>query len=226
MMWRPNCAAGRRTPKCMLNSTNRHLLPALCLVLMIFCSLVSAQSTGSVKGKIKNMDGGAISGATITARLGSRDVGTARSGSKGEFYLDGLDEGTYNFVFDAKGYASGIKYSVEIKANKTKDLGDRLILMIDRGSFVIVQGSVFFNDGTSVRGIDVRVEKVKADGSAQKLATLVTNDLGEFTFRRPEGAAKYRMTVKYGDTVATKEIEVESAAVYRTVVSLPVSREK
>lgn len=180
--------------------------------------------TGGVKGKVRNMNGDAISGATVTARQSGRDVRSARSGSKGDFLLDGLEEGTYNIVFDARGYASGIKYAVEIKPDKVKDLGDRLYLQEDRGTFVIIQGSVFFKDGTSVRGIDVKVEKVNADGSTSKIATVITNDAGEFAFRRREGAAKYRMTVKYKDSVASKEIEVDTAAVYRLAISLDVSR--
>ncbi|MEP6787145.1 MAG: carboxypeptidase-like regulatory domain-containing protein [Acidobacteriota bacterium] len=201
---------------------------AVCLLALAFClvSTVHAQSTGGIKGKVRNMRGDTVGGATVTARLNSKDVRSTRSNDKGEFSLNGLDSGTYNIVFDAKGYSTGVKYGVEVKQNKTIDLGERLILQVDRGAQVVVEGSLFFNDGTSVTAAEVKVEKVNADGSTKKLGTLMTNIRGEFTFRQPEGSAKYRMTAKYKDATATKDIEVASAAVYRLAISLPISRQE
>ena len=98
-----------------------------------------------------------------------KDVKTVKSGGSGDFVIDGLDSGTYNIVFDAKGYSTGVKYSVEVKPNETVDLGSRLILQTDRGTQVIVQGSVFFKDGTSVTGAEVKVERVNSDGSTKKI---------------------------------------------------------
>lgn len=201
---------------------------AVCLIAFGFClvSTADAQSTGGIKGKVRNMRGDTISSATITARRDSKDIRSTRSNEKGEFALNGLESGTYNVVFDAKGYSTGIKYGVEVKQNKTIDLGERLILQIDRGSQVVVEGILFFKDGTSVTAAEVKVEKVNADGSTKKLGTLMTNIRGEFTFRQPDGAAKYRMTAKYKDATATKDIEVASAAVYRLAISLPINRQE
>src|SRR5580765_5967881 len=185
----------------------------VCLIAFAFClsSAADAQSTGGIKGKVRNMRGDTISGATVTARRDAKDIRSTRSNDKGEFALNGLDSGTYNIVFDAKGYSTGVKYGVEVKQNKTIDLGERLILQIDRGSQVVVEGILFFKDGTSVTAAEVTVEKVNADGSTKKLGTLMTNIRGEFTFRQPDGAAKYRLTAKYKDATATKDIEVASA---------------
>lgn len=194
------------------------LVATHCLMLTAFAQ------TGAVKGKVRNMAGDSISGAAITARQDSKDIKGLKAGAKGEFVLDGLAPGTYNIVFDAKGYSTGIKYRVDVKSNKTTDLGDRLILQIDRGSQVVVHGSVFFKDGTSVTAAEVKIEKISPDGSVKKIGTAMTNIYGEFTFRQPDNPARFRMTVKYKDETATKEIEVESAAVYRTAMSLPISR--
>jgi len=200
----------------------------VCLIAFAFClsSAADAQSTGGIKGKVRNMRGDTISGATVTARRDAKDIRSTRSNDKGEFALNGLDSGTYNIVFDAKGYSTGVKYGVEVKQNKTIDLGERLILQIDRGSQVVVEGILFFKDGTSVTAAEVTVEKVNADGSTKKLGTLMTNIRGEFTFRQPDGAAKYRLTAKYKDATATKDIEVASAAVYRLAISLPINRQE
>ncbi|MEO7539581.1 MAG: carboxypeptidase-like regulatory domain-containing protein [Pyrinomonadaceae bacterium] len=181
--------------------------------------------TGGVKGKIRTTRGDGIGGVEITARRDGKDIRSVRSKSKGEFILDGLGPGLYNFVFDAPGYNSGIRYNVEVRNNKTNDLGDRLVLIVDKGTLVIVQGSVFYKDGTSVPGAKVLVEKLEPDGTTRDITTLFTNLYGEFVFRQPEGKAKFRITAKYKDVSASKDIEVDSAAIYRLAVSLNTARE-
>lgn len=189
-----------------------------------YCLLPTAysQGLGGVKGKVKAMNGSSIAGATIVARQNGKDLRSATANSKGEFVLSGLDAGVYNFVFDAKGYATGVKYNVEIK-DKIKDLGGNLILMVDRGSRVIIQGSVFFKDGTSVGGAKIEIEKV-TDGSPRKIASGYTSYSGEFSFSQPEGATKYRVTATYKGSTASKDIDVTSAAIYRMAISLEINR--
>ncbi|MFM9903308.1 MAG: carboxypeptidase-like regulatory domain-containing protein [Pyrinomonadaceae bacterium] len=201
---------------------------AVALLLTAYCSLLPAygQETGGVKGRVKAMNGDAISGAKITARQNSKDIRSATSGSKGDFIITGLETGVYNIVFDAKGYSSGVKYGVEVKKNRTVDLGGNLFLMIDRGSKVIIQGSVFFKDGTSVTAAKVTVERINSDGGTKNLGTGWTTISGEFNFSQPEGHAKYRITATYKDATASKEIEVDSAAVYRMAISLDINRDE
>lgn len=192
---------------------------------LLVVTAVFAQSGGGVKGKVKNMNGDGISGATITARLDGRDVATTRSSTSGSFSLGGLAPGVYNFVFDAKGYATGIRFAVEIKEGKVRDLGDRLILLVDRGSQILVQGSVFYKDGTSAEGAKVEVERISSDGSVRKTGTYWTNRAGEFSFRQPDGARKFRITASLRGVSATKEVEIEAANVYRMAISLDLVRE-
>ncbi len=205
-----------------------YLRLAVCTLLTAYCLLLTAyaQNTGGAKGKVRNLRGDSLSGATVTARLNSKDIATSTTNGKGEFVMTGLEPGIYNFVFDAKGYATGIKYGVEVKSGKPRDLGGNLILMVDRGSKVVIQGSVFFKDGTSVTAAKVTVEKVNSQGGTQKLGTGYTNVSGEFIFSQPEGRAKYRITATYKDSIAIKEIEVDSAAIYRTAISLDINRDQ
>lgn len=167
-----------------------------------------------------------ISDVSVTARKDSKDIATVTSNRKGEFVFNSLEPGVYNFIFDAKGYASAMRANIEVRQNKTVDLGDRLVLLVDKGTLVIIQGSVFFKDGTSVTGAKIEVEKVNADGTTRSLpAPNPTNIYGEFTFHQPEGAAaKYRFTAKYKDSTVTKEIEVSSAAIYRVALHLDIAR--
>jgi hypothetical protein len=195
------------------------------LLLSAFCLLPFAFSQGGIKGKIKNNKGGAIAGATVTARRGGVDIKTVRSDAKGNFLMEGLSAGTYNIVFDADGYATGVKFAVQIKDGSTRDLGDRLILSVDQGTQVIIKGSVFFREGTSVTAAKVELERVNGDGSTKDLGSTYTSSSGEFTFRPPAGTTKVRVTAKYKGVSGSKEIsDIVNAGIYRTAITLDISR--
>ncbi len=194
-------------------------------VSVILASSAYGQSTGGLKGKVRTQSGSGISGATIVARQNGADVKSATANGKGEFVLDGLETGSYNLVFDAKGYASGVLYSVMVEKNKFNNLGERLILLPDQGSMVIVKGSIFFKDGTSAIGAKVDIESVNSDGSFKKLGTGTTNISGEFTYRQVEGTAKLRVTARYEKSSSSKEIDVSEPAIYRLAISLDVNRD-
>ena len=180
--------------------------------------------TGGLKGKVRTNSGIGIANATVTARQDGKDVRTVRSDTKGNFVVEGLDSGKYNVVFDANGYSSGILYNVEVKKKNIRNLGDRLILSIDQGTQVIVKGSVFYREGTSITGAKVEMERVNADGSTKNLGSTFTNVSGEFTFRQSEGALKLRVTAKFKGASGTKEVEVTNAAIYRLAITLDISR--
>lgn len=202
-----------------------HLLAAT-VVLLACCGLFAAsgQSTGGVKGKVKNMNGDGVSNASIVALRDRKEVKTAHASRTGEFVLDGLAEGVYSFVVDAKGYATGTKSNVEVKAGKIRDLGSNLILMVDRGSQVIVRGSVFYKDGTSVPGCQVEVAAVGENGDTKTLTTLMTDLSGQFSYRRPDAKATYRFTAKFRGIDGSKDLSVQSAAIYSVSVILPVAK--
>lgn len=195
------------------------------LLLSIFCLGSSAFAQGGVRGKVRNPKGGSIAGATVTARLGGKDVKTVRSDAKGNFMMEGLEPGTYNIVFDADGYATGVKFGVQVRNGSMQDLGDRLILGVDQGSQIIIKGSVFFREGTSVTGAKVEIERVNDDGTTKKLGSGLTNISGEFTFRPPPGTTKVRVTARYKGVSGAKEIsEIVNAGIYRTAITLDISR--
>ncbi len=190
------------------------------LILSFSTVVVSAQETGGVKGKVRTTKGEGIASATVTARLQGEDVKSATSDAKGNFVLEGLKAGNYNLVFSKSGYSSGVLYNVEVKKKKIGDLGERLVLTVDQGTQVIIKGSIFAPDGRSVGGAEVKIERVASDGSVKKVGSSVTSYSGEFTFRFAEGAAKYRVTASAKDASASKEIDVDSAAIYRLAITL------
>jgi hypothetical protein len=185
-----------------------------------------AQDTGGIKGKVRTTRGDGISGVTITARQNGEDVKTVTSDNGGKFLLNNLKTGIYNIVFTKNGYSSGLMYNVEIRKGKVGDLGDKLILTVDQGTQVIIKGSVFNEDGRSVSGAEVKIERISGNGSVQKIGSIYTNVSGEFTFRQPEGAAKFRVTASAKGASASKEVEVSGAAIYRLAINLEIRNEK
>lgn len=194
----------------------------LSFLALVLTLVVSAQP-GGVKGKVRTNSGQGIPSALITISKDGKEIKSAQTDSSGNFEVKGIDPGFYSLRVEAKGYASGSMSNVEIKKNKTRDLGDRLFLNIDQGSQVILKGSVFFKEGTSVTGAKVTLERVNSDGSIKELGTTYSSVSGEFTFRQPEGVAKYRVTARYNGVSGTKEISVENAALYRLAITLDLS---
>lgn len=193
---------------------------------ILLVNTAAAQNTGGAKGKVRNLKDEGIAGATISARQKGVDLKTAKSDDKGNFVLDGLEPGIYNLAFEARGYSAAVQYNVEIKKGKVRDLGDRLILLVDRGSRVIVRGSVFFKDGFIAAGARILIERVNSDGSVKKLGETGTDSEGEFSFSQPEGLAKFRIKATLKDGKAVKEVDVDSAMVYRTALNLDIDRPK
>lgn len=198
----------------------------LTVAVLVFAATLSssalAQSIG-VKGKIRSQNGSGIPNATITARQEGKDIKTVRANAKGDFEMPGLKPGVYNVVFDADGYQLGLLQGVEVKGGM-RDLGGNLVLRADQGNQVLVNGSVFFKEGVSLGGAKVEIARVNADGSIKKLTSIYTNVQGEFAFRQQEGTQKLRFTIKYKGAEAVKELDVDTAAIYRFAVTLDVSR--
>lgn len=194
------------------------------LILFAFSALALAQDMGSVKGKVRTTKGEGIAGVTITARQKGEDVTSVTSDTKGNFVITGLKPGLYNLAFTKNGYGAGVLYNIEVKKKKETDLGERLILNVDQGTLVLIKGSVFNQDGVSVFGAKVEVEKINADGSVKKVGSGYTSESGEFTFRFPQGKAKYRITASAKGVSASKDVEVEEAAIYRLAISLNLGK--
>jgi len=196
------------------------------LLLALASIFAMGQETGGVKGKVRNAKGNGIEGATITARLKGQDVKSVKSDGKGNFEMTGLEPGVYNFVFEKSGYGAGVKYNVEVKRKSIISLGDNLALMQDQGTLVLINGSVYNQDGRSITGAKVEIERVNSDGSTKKAFTLYTSVSGEFTVRQPEGTAKFRVTATFKGASGSKEISVDSAGVYRLAITLNLPKDE
>ena len=201
----------------------RHLKLALVfLTLFLLAGSIFAQdrSTGGIKGKVR-VETGTPGGVSVIVRQGEREVARGLTDKNGEFVISRLAPGRYGVTLRKPGLSVGTIEDIEVKAGKTRSLGDRLILTIDEGSIAFIRGSVFNQDDRSVPNVRIELAKIEDDGTARKIDGRVTNEIGAFVFRLTPDAAKYRITAKpnVGEPVS-KDIEIDGAAVYRIALSL------
>jgi hypothetical protein len=200
--------------------TRRLILASLALTLLAAPALAQDRSTGSIKGKVK-VETGTPAGVTVVISQGEREVSRVATDKNGEFATR-LSPGIYALTFRKPGLSVGTIENIEVKAGKTRSLGDRLILTIDEGSIAFIRGSVFNPEGRSVQGARVELAKIQEDGSARKIDGRITNETGSFVFRLTPDVAKYRLTVKpNGAEAVSKDVEIDGPAVYRVALSIP-----
>ena len=191
-------------------------------LLFLFCVACLAQdkTTGAIKGKVR-VEQGSPGGVAVILLQEDREVTRAATDRKGDFTIAHITPGVYSLKFRKPGLSVGTIEPLDIKAGKTRTLGDRLVLSIDEGSIAFLRGSVFTESGRSVPGVRVDLVKVIDENSVQKIDARVTGETGEFVFRLPPEKAMYRVTVKAdGAQLASKDVEVDGAAIYRVALTL------
>ena len=187
----------------------------LALALSVAGAFAQDKASGGIKGKVK-VETGAPSGVSVIVRQGEREVARGVTDKNGEFVITHLAPGRYGVTLRKPGLSVGTIEDIEVKAGKTRSLGDRLVLSIDEGSIAFIRGSVFTEGGRSVPGVRIELARIVGDNSTQKIDFRMTGETGEFVFRLPPDAAKYRLTLKaVGVEPASQDVAVDSAAVYR-----------
>lgn len=195
----------------------------LLVITLLAAGVVAGQdkTLGSIKGKVR-VETGTPGGITVLVRRGETEVTRVTTNKSGDFVVSQLQPGRYGLTFRKPGLSIGSMEDIEVKAGKTRSLGDRLVLTIDEGSIAFLSGAVFNADGRSVPNAKVELFRIQEDGSAKKIDGRVTTETGSFKFRLSPEAGKYRVSVKpsEGEPIA-KDVEIDGAAVYRVALSLP-----
>jgi len=192
-------------------------------IMLVASSVLVAQdkSLGAIKGKVR-VETGTPAGVSVVVRRGETEVTRATTNKDGDFLVSKLTPGVYGLTFRKAGLSVGTIEDVEVKAGKTRSLGDRLVLTIDEGSIAFLSGSVFSAEGRSVPNAKVELARILEDGSTKKIDGRITTETGSFKFRLSPDAAKYRVSVKpEGAEPVTKDVEIDGAAVYRVALNLP-----
>ena len=179
------------------------------------------KSLGAIKGKVR-VETGTPGDVTVVVRRGETEVARSTTNKSGEFLVSRLSPGTYGLTFRKTGLSIGTIEDVEVKAGKTRSLGDRLILTIDEGSIAFLSGSVFNAAGRSVANAKVELARILEDGTTKKIDGRITTETGSFKFRLSPEPGKYRVSVKTdGSEPGTKDVDIDGAAVYRVALNLP-----
>ena len=192
-------------------------------VTLSFATVALAQdkSLGAIKGKVR-VETGTPAGVTVVVRRGETEVTRSSTDKNGDFLVSRLTPGKYGLTFRKPGLSIGSLEDIEVKAGKTRSLGDRLILTIDEGSIAFLSGSVFSATGRSVANVKVELLRILEDGTTKKIDGRITTETGSFKFRLSPDPGKYRVSVKAeGSEPVTKDVEIDGAAVYRVALSLP-----
>ena len=184
-------------------------------------SIAQNKTLGAIKGKVR-VETGTPAGVVVVVRRGETEITRSTTNKDGDFLVSKLTPGIYGVTFRKPGLSIGSIEDVEVKAGKTRSLGDRLILTIDEGSIAFLSGSVFNADGRSVANAKVDLLRILEDGTTRKIDGRVTTETGSFKFRLSPEAGKYRVSVKPdGAEPVTKDVEIDGAAVYRVALNLP-----
>lgn len=190
----------------------------LLLLLSVAC-LAQDKATGAIKGKVR-VEQGSPGGVAVILLDGDREVTRAATDKKGDFTLAHIVPGVYGVKFRKPGLSVGSIDGLEVKAGKTRALHD-LVLGIDEGSIAFLRGSVFTESGRSVPGVRIELARILSENSLQKIDARVTGETGEFVFRLSPETAKYRVTAKAeGAQLVSKDVEIDSAAVFRVALTL------
>jgi carboxypeptidase family protein len=184
-------------------------------------AIAQDKTLGAIKGKVR-VETGTPSGVTVVVRRGESEVTRSTTNKDGDFLVSKLTPGIYGLTFRKPGLSIGSIEDVEVKAGKTRSLGDRLILTIDEGSIAFLSGSVFNADGRSVPNTKVELSRILEDGTTKKIDGRITTETGSFKFRLSPEPGKYRVSVKpEGAEPVTKDVDIDGAAVYRVALNLP-----
>src|SRR6185436_9685253 len=192
----------------------------ICFSLILLAVAAPAQDkrTGAIKGKVR-LEKGSAEGVAVILRQADTEVGRVATDRKGDFLISRIPPGVYGLTFRKPGFAVGSIEAIEVKAGKTRSLGDHLVLSIDEGSIAFIRGSVFTEGGRSVPGVRVEISRVIDEQSTERLDARVTGETGEFVFRLPPDAGKYRLTLKAGNAQPeSKDVVIDGPAVYRTAL--------
>lgn len=199
---------------------NRSILILIVPILLAANVFAQDKTTGGVKGKVR-VETGTPAGVAVVVRQGDLEVARGLTTRNGEFAVTGLKPGRYGVTLRKAGLSVGTIEDIEVKAGKSRSLGDRLILTIDEGSIAFIRGSVFNEAGRSVPNVRIELSRVENDGSVKKLDGRVTNEIGSFVFRLAPEPGKYRITAKpNGGEPVSKDVDIDGAAVYRIALSV------
>jgi len=175
------------------------LVVAFLLALVTLCA-AGEQKTGTLKGKIVDEKGKAIAGCTVKlTNTRDRSVKEVETDSSGNFSIE-LPPDEYLVSFEHEGFQEASLQALQ-QVEEGKESHVKTITLPKATHSSLVRGSVFNLNGQTLAGVKVTITRIPTDeeekaGKHVKNHTkdYITNAHGEFAFRLPAEAARYRVT--------------------------------
>ncbi|HKC64447.1 MAG TPA: carboxypeptidase regulatory-like domain-containing protein [Pyrinomonadaceae bacterium] len=200
---------------------SKAILILLSLIVSAAAAFAQGGNTGGIKGKVRVKNQGPTADVSVTVKQGEREVAHAVTDSKGEFLVTGLAPGVYGITLRKTGLSVGTLEDINVKAGKTTQLPDRLVLTVNEASIARLWSSVFNEGGYSIPNVRVELARLQADGTTRKIDGRLTNESGQAVFRLSPDKATYRLTVKAdGAEPQSKDVEIDGAMVYRVAFTI------
>src|SRR5215210_472626 len=106
---------------------------ALCAAVLCFSLCAAAQqSSGTLRGNVKDELGGVIIGATVTVSDSAGVEKTATTDEQGNYAFAGLAPGRYTVRINHEGFAAYENVAVEVRAGRTDPLDITLTVAIEQ----------------------------------------------------------------------------------------------
>jgi Carboxypeptidase regulatory-like domain len=106
----------------------------LTLAVLFFCPVFTSaqQSSGTLRGQVKDELGGVIVGATVTATDATGSEKTATTDNEGRYVFSALAPGVYAIRINHSGFAAYENLGVEVQAGRTDPLDITLTVAIEQ----------------------------------------------------------------------------------------------
>jgi hypothetical protein len=91
----------------------------LLIAVIVGSSVATAQTSGTIVGRISGSTGGVVVGATVTARnLGTAQVQTAVTNREGSYVIPSLPPGSYKIAVEASGFKTFAQSGITLQVNE------------------------------------------------------------------------------------------------------------
>jgi hypothetical protein len=186
----------------LIRETMRTLCAAAALLALTFPAL--AQNNGSIEGTVKDSQGGAIPGATVSANEPSLGIHeTSKSNDAGIFAFSELPPGTYTVSVENQGFKKEDRQGVVVPVSSRINMGDIVLevgsvaetvdVQADQGQLEIQSSSADRSDivtnrqirDLALNGLNIvdlfhTIPGVISSGVVANAASTVTNIVGNF----------------------------------------------
>jgi len=132
------------------------------LLIVSAISVVSQQSTGSLKGTVKDQLGALVVGASIVVKNGKNSERTATSDDNGDYVIRSLPPGRYDLTITAPGFNTLEEKNVELRAGKTTTLNMELTIGMLEQTVVVDNNGISTDADRNADAIVLRERELAA----------------------------------------------------------------